>query len=422
MDIKKLVEEYEAKLDASLNFYMDVEALLDILDYYIREDRTAEADLCLSIALRLFPDNEEVLLSKAYRLKDSNKWTEARRIVNSLSDQSNRDVQLFYVEELLAEAQPEKAEQLLATMLPKVMLPQDYDWYTDYAELLIDYNFYPRAISVLDRVPKEYPGMEHCLELKSEAYFMLKDFRQSADVQNQIIDLNPYNEKAWIQLAEAQFHLQQFEEAEESCNYALAIAPESVRAIRVKLYAIVAREDAERAIALAKEYLPTHPEDYYFYMKLGELCLRQEKISLALGYLQKAIKYCPLESADRLDLLRSISKCHLYSQKYDEAVEFFAANHQMSTAAYEDKLALIAGYCFAHDATENAVRYLRESVEMQQLDAEGYAFLARMLFKNGCFHPAADLWEKIFKFSDALPADVQGYIEEAKQRLEEGES
>ena len=102
--IQSLVIEYEKKLaSASIPFWMDVEDILDVLDYYEERNRYFEAEVCMRIAKKLYPDNPEVQVRHAYRLKNEGNWEEAVAIVNAIPEQENVEISFFKAEVALSE-------------------------------------------------------------------------------------------------------------------------------------------------------------------------------------------------------------------------------------------------------------------------------------------------------------------------------
>ena len=93
--LQALIEEYERLIASEEPFYMEAESLIDILEYYIKQGKLEEADECLRIALRLHPNNDDLLLTKAYRLKDRLRWQEAEEIIHHLSEPNEKEVALF---------------------------------------------------------------------------------------------------------------------------------------------------------------------------------------------------------------------------------------------------------------------------------------------------------------------------------------
>lgn len=419
----ELIKEYEERLVAGCNFYMDAEQLLDVMEYYLREGRTAEAELCLGIALRLHPDNEEVIIAKAYILKDQGRWDEAEQVVRSLSNQCHRDVQFFYVEELLARAEIKQAEERFMSLLPQVMLPADYEWYEEYAEILVDYCYFIQAIKILEKVPQSAECYKHCLQLMSESYFRIKEYATSEVVQNKIIDLDPYDATAWVQLAEIQHHCGKFTESEDSCTYALTIDPHFKKAQNMKLSALVDGGDYEGAIKFAHDRLQISPTDHYANLQLGEAYKNMGDINKAMNYLQKALKYCPLDSNTERDvILYDIGACLFSLGRHDEAIEMFCAN-QNAVYTRANAYTFMANSYFKAGRETDALNLFRHGFEVGDLTADDYPLVAQILFQQKCFASAHDLWKSILQDNE-FPAELFPILSYARQELgkEKGKS
>lgn len=425
MDVKKLVADYEAKLEAGLNFYMEADDLLDIVDYYLSADRTADADRCLDLALRLHPDNEDVLLSKAYRLKDNGLWYVAKKIVHSLSDQSVRDVQLFYLEELVAQAELAKAEDLFQSLLPAVMTAADYDWFEDYAEMLIDYGFYQRALKLLETIPSFIPKSKRCLELQSEVFFRLNDYPSCIRLLNRLIDLDPYSESYWVQLAQVQLDQGLYLDVKESCAYALAINPHSLRAHHLKLAAATVRDEIQEAAEAAKGCIGEQYDDYFPYMELGKLYAKRKRWPMAEKYIRIALMSCPLDIPDRITLLSDLGRCLIQQHQFDEAFEILAVSYESDIVGKEPLTKLSLSFAkdfFQNGEVQSGVKLLQYTVDKLQPDSNDFSEIVSLLISRRCFKPAASVWKAIFNVAAELPADVQDVLPFARKKLAEDAS
>ena len=66
----------------------------------------------------MHPQHEEVLIVKAYRLKNRGKWNEALTVIGEVTNRENRDVQALLAEWEAAGENPKKAEQRIMQHLP----------------------------------------------------------------------------------------------------------------------------------------------------------------------------------------------------------------------------------------------------------------------------------------------------------------
>ena len=166
--LQALIEEYERLIASGEPFYMEAESLIDILEYYIKQGKLEESDECLRIALRLHPDNEDLLLTKAYRLKDRLRWQEAEEIIKQLANPDEKEVTLFYIEKMLCKLDANSAEKIFTETYKLKGDEFGVEFHVDYIELLLDYGLYDRALRRLKALPDGYRDQKHLTSSKEK--------------------------------------------------------------------------------------------------------------------------------------------------------------------------------------------------------------------------------------------------------------
>ena len=173
-ELQSLVREYHNNLSGvSIPFWMEVPDFLDILDHFEQTQQTVEAEICLRIALRMHPDNAEILMRKVYRLKNDGRWHDAEALVNQIADQDNLDVQFFLAEKALSELRFFDANTIYENLIAreKENVAQEFgeqleeqtsldDLYLEIAELFLDYGsevFAKKFLQLLDKTSPLYP-------------------------------------------------------------------------------------------------------------------------------------------------------------------------------------------------------------------------------------------------------------------------
>lgn len=304
-NFNETLSRYEQSLHKiSLDEYFEANDLLDIIDYYIKNERYTDADQCLGFALAQYPDNEEVWITKAYRLKSEGRWNEARAIIDNLSDQECADARLFRIEEYIADGSWDRAFFLVERIMNDESLPNRIEMIVDIAEILIDYGLYTEANYFLKDIPDGHPEKPHALELMAECHFQNHDYDKAVEVSNKLIDLDPYNQRSWEQMANIRQMQGNFQEMRECADYALAINPKSDLAMRQRIIGLLCGEDLNDEIfSEAKKYNKQHREDLYVAMPLAQSLLDLEQPGDALPILKNALKLTPFDSPDRTVLL-----------------------------------------------------------------------------------------------------------------------
>ena len=308
---KDAIAEYEQKIETGEDFYMDASTLMDIEEYYEKNNRKYDAERLMRFAEKLHPDNEEVLVVKAYQLKGDGKWNEAMGIIKGIANQANRDVQLFYIEWDVACSRLDKAEVRTQHNLPAVMNDNDYDWYLDLGEIYLDYGFQKRALKYLEQIPKNYQFRSRADELIAEAYFQSQNYDKSIEAANRQVDINPYDAISWSQLADIQQKCGLYQECIQSCDYALAIDDTNQRAMSLKVFATFATQNTEEGLKLCIKYAHLCPNDYSLRMYAGEQLYARHREKEALQSLQDALRLCPPENPDHLRITTDLVYTHI---------------------------------------------------------------------------------------------------------------
>lgn len=315
------IEEYERNIDSSNNFYMDAETLMDIEEYYEKEGRLFDADRLLSYAEKIHPQHEEVLIVKAYRLKNKGKWNEALTVISDVNNRENRDVQALLAEWEAAGGNPKKAEERMMQHLPLVKNEEYYEWFIDLSEILLDYGYTKRAQYFLQQIPEDHKSRAKTDELLAESYFQFHDFKKSMDYLTRVVDTNIYDAASWSQLANLQMKLEEYENCIASCDYSLAIKPGNEQTLSLKLFALFHLNRTNEGFKFYKQYADTINEDYSFHMYAAEQYLVSEQYQPALEAFHEALRLCPMDNPDRSRLICATAYAYAFTGQNDNAQE-----------------------------------------------------------------------------------------------------
>jgi len=423
--IRSLVSEYEEKMKTGGLFYMEAFDLLDIMDFYLKSGKTDEADACLALALRLHPADENVLLSKAYRLKEKGLWEEAGQLVRELSDQSARDVQLFYVEELLAGLCTVAAENHFLLLVRDSNGTEQEKWelYISYIELLLDYDLSLRALKWLKRMPvdklpplkEQYAGVtqKHYYELLSEAYFQLYQYKKAAQALEKAIDLDPYDAVSWEQLSDVQQAAGLFEETLDSCGYALAINSQAARALRNKAFAHAALKQFPELDECVRKLREIESLDYNFYYLIGSSLVGNESYAEAIDWLRQAVRLCPVSNSDYSRILADFVRVLTMQHHDEEALDAYlcyamAGNCEVTTALIDS-----ATNSLLHKDVRLGLDILNKCVQDVELTSEDVVRIVKLLVQFELYADAASLWRNLFPLAEGIK-EVEPQINLAK--------
>lgn len=429
-ELQSLVREYHNNLSGvSIPFWMEVPDLLDILDHFEQTQQTVEAEICLRIALRMHPDNAEILMRKVYRLKNDGRWHDAEALVNQIADQDNLDVQFFLAEKALSELRFFDANTIYENLIAreKENVAQEFgeqieeqtsldDLYLEIAELFLDYGsevFAKKFLQLLDKTSPLYPRVQL---LESEILMRYGTPFYGIEQVEQVIDEDPYNIDAWVLRAELANDIKDYPKCLEAAEYALAISPKHPKALRMKAIAALGLEKWNTVLKVYKTYHDIEPNDYTMSLSVGEIYLNRNKIPQARAALQHAMKNCASDNPDKQRI--SLDLAMSYAMEGDIRKAYVCVATLSSLGVPHDEMLLQA---VRVAITYGFLPFAAELLRMRNLEVpiadERNVQLAQLLHESQLHSDFKTNWEELFQANFPAESEVQAYRAYAAVKL-----
>lgn len=429
-ELQSLVREYHNNLSGvSIPFWMEVPDLLDILDHFEQTQQTVEAEICLRIALRMHPDNAEILMRKVYRLKNDGRWHDAEALVNQIADQDNLDVQFFLAEKALSELRFFDANTIYENLIAreKENVAQEFgeqleeqtsldDLYLEIAELFLDYGsevFAKKFLQLLDKTSPLYPRVQL---LESEILMRYGTPFYGIEQVEQVIDEDPYNVDAWVLRAELANDIKDYPKCLEAAEYALAISPKHPKALRMKAIAALGLEKWNTVLKVYKTYHDIEPNDYTMSLSVGEIYLNRNKIPQARAALQHAMKNCASDNPDKQRI--SLDLAMSYAMEGDIRKAYVCVATLSSLGVPHDEMLLQA---VRVAITYGFLPFAAELLRMRNLEVpiadERNVQLAQLLHESQLHSDFKTNWEELFQANFPAESEVQAYRAYAAVKL-----
>lgn len=312
-----LVDQYEKLASSVPRWYMDAGDLAEVIDYYEDNGRHLDAECCLRQALTLHPDDEMLLVKKAYALRAAGQISEADAIVARLNPEL-MEVRFYQAEEALAAFQVEKADEIFLRMLREDS-SQSPDWIlrTEIAECYLSEGFSDKAEFVLREVPDSSSEAPRSYVMRAACSYAKHDLPTALGYLKEAIRLDPYNVETWSTLAEYQYESKHTNEAQEACQYALAINANDEKSLRISYFSHLVNKEVDEALQMAARYVLICPDEYYLPLSAGEVCLNEGRIDDALTYFARAGRNCPPEHQDHLRAIDGIAQVFAAKEQWD---------------------------------------------------------------------------------------------------------
>lgn len=430
-ELQSLVREYHKNLSGvSIPFWMEVPDFLDILDHFEQTQQTVEAEICLRVALRMHPDNAEILMRKVYRLKNDGRWHDAEALVNQIEDQDNLDVQFFLAEKALSELRFFDANTIYENLIAreKENVAQEFeeqleeqpsldDLYLEIAELFLDYGsevFAKKFLQLLDKTSPLYPRVQL---LESEILMRYGTPFYGIEQVEQVIDEDPYNVDAWVLRAELANDLKDYPKCLEAAEYALAISPKHPKALRMKAIAALGLEKWNTVLKVYKTYHDIEPNDYTMSLSVGEIYLNRNKIPQARAALQHAMKNCASDNPDKQRI--SLDLAMSYAMEGDIRKAYVCVATLSSLGVPHDEMLLQA---VRVAITYGFLPFAAELLRMRNLEVpiadERNVQLAQLLHESQLHSDFKTNWEELFQANFPAESEVQAYRAYAAVKLQ----
>ena len=300
-EFKDLLKSYEDQQAAGEGIYLDADDFADIADYYLSMDKPSSSMETLATGLSLHPNDEVLLivLSAAYIYQ--RQYDKAEEVLGKL-DSGNSDVKYQLAQlEYAKYGHVKKAEKMWREWMKlengqEPSEDQRRECYIHIISSLIELRGNDRGekgydVEAVRRWVQEYVDTFQPLGKYDEDVQLADICRDNdladlmCDVLTQVLDEQPYLPKGWSNLALAQYLLQRYEQAIESCDFALAINPNDLEALLTKAHSLHSMGEKSASKPIFKEYLEKGGEAVQIIPYADALFLDGEK-EMALSQLE----------------------------------------------------------------------------------------------------------------------------------------
>ncbi len=429
-ELSALCQRYEQQLaNAPVSFWMEAEDFLDLLDHYEQVGQYFEAEQCMRLALRLHPKDPEVVVRRAYRLKNEGRWDEAEAVVRALPDQDSLDVRFFWAELALSQLDYDRAASLYEAAL-KGETQLDTEWpreegeeplgitdlLLEIAELSLDYGSVPMALKYIERIPTSAPEYARAQLLRAECSFQMGDGVEALRRLETLLDDDPYNIEAWVMVADVANELKDFEKCVEAANFALAIEPEHEKALRFRAAALLGLKCYDEVLEVYEVYRRYYPNDYTMALSAGEILMHKGRMADARTVLLRSNRVCPNEHPDKVRILTDISTTYAADGNLKAVYETLLGCTSLGTS-YPEVLFEAARLCLEYRHTPDGLRLLQHLLTHHAAYPELPARIARLLVERGVYEGAREIWAQLWGQRTTSAGEAAPYCALAARQL-----
>lgn len=227
-EFKNLISSIDNKLNSKDSFYLDVEELLLVADYYMKKGQENKAVSVLKIGLNLHLNNTEILFQMGivyYNKMEYEKAIESINLAQNIDPLMN-EVNLLRAEIYSAQQESSKSIENYLLFITNASEKERNEIYSDLAWEYESEEDFENALKYLLIAMEVNPNED--IYLFEIAYFFenLKKPTECIAFFENYIDENPYSHLAWYNLGNIYSDQKMFEKAVEAYDYASIVNPE----------------------------------------------------------------------------------------------------------------------------------------------------------------------------------------------------
>ena len=321
MHVKQAISRYEAMSQKGTVSLIEETVFLQMIDFCDIEGKQPQALRIAEDAIAQHPFSADLFLRKAHLLLNQDKIDESLVTIQQaeLFAPHNIQVGLLHAELLALHSRHHEALILLAELKPHASTVEASEIYLLKAHLLEDLNKYS----------KMFDALRQCLLLNSqnlEAYEKMiwateysQRYEDSITLHNRLLDRDPYNWRAWLNLGFAYEASEKFEEAIDAFEYAFAIDEKCQAAYMEAGELPLQLGDYQRAQYVYENAIFNTGEDALILQKLGFCCEKMDNLQAALLYYKRSLELNPNDAQTNFLL----GECYRGLKKGQKAIDFY---------------------------------------------------------------------------------------------------
>lgn len=368
-EILEEVNRFERMLSGNKEWF-DADDYLNIIDYYLLNNEESKAEIAVSYAIKLFPDNEDIKLRLVAFYSRNRQFDKAITFIeNYLKDFSpNVPTDLYHILASIYIESGTNYDKALEILLRLVNDKQyaDQTTYNLLGEIYINKNkdILAEKYLRLSLMRDSENSDTMCLYLACVRDKRLK--KRITTFLKTLVEQNPYSYVAWDNLGTAYFRYNMYDQALQAFDYSIAIDDDSL---------------------------------YNHYMK-GIILFQQNKFRQAIDEFLKTEKYHNNLAENLAEIYDYIACCYRSLNDYKQAIRYYKQCGEADNYKNTDTYFNIAT-CYKELGKENLFQeYFNKAMDNENIDEEEKIYMAEYLYDNDYKKESEDIYEELLLNED----------------------
>jgi len=303
---------------ASLHF-LDVEEFSEIIEIYLDENEVQKAKQTIRHALKIYPDNTDLIYDILFFLNDFELWNDLLVYSEHYIGMEGIWAEEHKLAALLHLGMEEDAFLFFRKLKNKYKKEKEKlsFVYVAMAEALQEVDLYEASIYLIDEIlpetDRDADADMYFYWLLLQGYLSLGYTEKTMEIAEIIEQMNPLDAYMWHHLGKVYIDLQETERAIDAFEFAESLGYKKQTNFLYLITAYEGNYNHFKALEKAKDLLLLYPDNYMANIFAANICSEMEMWEEALSYVDAALKKAP--GIDSLYLYKSSFFLNLGEQK-----------------------------------------------------------------------------------------------------------
>lgn len=236
-EFQDILQRYEKTVSSGKKAYFDADDMLDIIDWYMEEERDDDAEKAIRFARHLYPANTDICMAEARLRIYQGDYDAAAKIVTGFKSNDEPELNLLASDILLHRANqctdPQFRDKLISlseNAYEYALIQSDNDpgFFSSIISQHSREELFEQANHWIQRAFKSYPEHPAILDASALCYALQGRAREAIELANRLIDCDPYNARSWGILGDILHDFGDYTQALDAYDYVKAIRPDEI--------------------------------------------------------------------------------------------------------------------------------------------------------------------------------------------------
>ena len=384
INVAELIAQFEQSVKNDHTPFFDQDDFEAIVEYYEEKGQFEQAMLAVEKSLQQYPYSSILLIKKAqvyFELKQLNLALEILEKAE-IYDSSEIGIYLLRAEIFTFQSRYKDAIDILEKLLETSERDDLADIYLQMCDVYEDWEKYFEVYACLKIEPNNEEALNrfnYCIEITDK-------YEESIPFHKKLIDINPYNEFAWYNLACSYRGVDEYENAIEAFEYVLAINDDADFVYQDIAELHFKKGEFVKALEVIKDMCNTFEADDEIYFLQGKCHEALGDMKMARYCYRKAVHDNPSLS----DAYFRIGESYKHEGLWEQAYKSFQKANELEKEQYEFCLAM-AEAAMEISETEVAIDACETAIDIFVKRYEAYFILAKLMALNSDTETAREI-------------------------------